>query len=666
MACYLDPTTRTVVGVRVNGGAPLCASSPPSQGLVFNAPVTAVTVGLQPGGAGVASLRFSSAGGDLFCGYAVAPLLAKTVTASLKDRFLAGIDATGCYERANGAGPALATGALSFAFTSSPGAAYPTGAGATVVYNPETGTFNPVQTLQSDGSAGPGGVVAGGDPGASDPPGDPFGNPFGNPDPTLPDPDAIYDPVAPSEAFSWSETVVAGDEALAAAVAATDVAGFASPDNMPPDLGDAYASDNILSDIPPVPIAPATAEGLSLAQIAGAAAMADPAAADGAPTPQQVAGGDAESGSLFDPPAAGAGPASAGDEAGEGATAAATPPVGYANGVAGVPFTDSRVPGYLDGTRKTGQLYVCRALGANGRCSSWSFCTASLIGNSLLLTAAHCLFAYGGGSAGWPKYVGGQLQVYFYPQVNNNVARYGYWLAQDVTVPGPYYGGTDTCLGAARGVVCNNDVALVWLKAGGNTNPPQQAGARLGYNAYGFNNYGIVSPASRGGVTAQTFAQTFGSVPTAMVTQLGYPVAFDSGSSMQIGASETARYYLPAASSTTRQPVLNLMRGSAMGGGSSGGPWIVNYGVNAAGGDYGQNAARDVIIGVTSWGFTDATMKVSAASVFGQNAEFPAAAYGARGAGNIAFLVNWACDRADAPWKLQSKGMCTAGAGVGK
>lgn len=293
---------------------------------MFNAPVTAVTVGLQPGGAGVASLRFSSAGGDLFCGYAVAPLLAKTVTASLKDRFLAGIDATGCYERANGAGPALATGALSFAFTSSPGAAYPTGAGATVVYNPETGTFNPVQTLQSDGSAGPGGVVAGGDPGASDPPGDPFGNPFGNPDPTLPDPDAIYDPVAPSEAFSWSETVVAGDEALAAAVAATDVAGFASPDNMPPDLGDAYASDNILSDIPPVPIAPATAEGLSLAQIAGAAAMADPAAADGAPTPQQVAGGDAESGSLFDPPAAGAGPASAGDEAGEGATAAATPP----------------------------------------------------------------------------------------------------------------------------------------------------------------------------------------------------------------------------------------------------------------------------------------------------------------------------------------------------
>ena len=258
-------------------------------------------------------------------------------------------------------------------------------------------------------------------------------------------------------------------------------------------------------------------------------------------------------------------------------------------------------------------------------------------------------------------------QIYFYPGVQANVAPYGYWLAQDVTVPASYYYGTDTCLKTARGVVCNNDVALIWLKSGGNTNPPQQAGARLGYNAYGFNNYGMVAPSTLGGVTSQTFATTFGSVPTAAVTQLGYPVAFDAGNSMQIGSSATARYYLPGGSSTTGAPVLNVMRGSSMAGGSSGGPWIVNYGPPASGGDYGANAVRDVIVGVTSWGFVDASIKTSAASVFGQNAEYPGT-YGARGAGNIAFLVNWACDRTDAPWKLQSKGMCTAtgAAGVGK
>ena len=250
-------------------------------------------------------------------------------------------------------------------------------------------------------------------------------------------------------------------------------------------------------------------------------------------------------------------------------------------------------------------------------------------------------------------------QVYFYPGVQNNVAPYGYWAAQDVTVPASYYYGSDTCLGAARGIVCNNDLALVWLKPGGNTSPPQQAGARLGYNAYGFNNYGMVAPSGLGGVTGQTFAQTFGGVPTAAVTQLGYPVAFDGGSTMQIGNAATARYYLPGTVSTTQQPVLNIMRGTSMAGGSSGGPWIVNYGPPAAGGDYGANAVRDVIVGVTSWGFADGSIKTSSASVFGQNAEFPGS-YGARGAGNIAFLVNWACDTG--PWALQSKGMCTGAA----
>ena len=91
-------------------------------------------------------------------------------------------------------------------------------------------------------------------------------------------------------------------------------------------------------------------------------------------------------------------------------TSSSSPPIGYANGAGGVAYDDARVAGFLDGTRKTGQLYVCRAV-SNGACASWSFCTASLIGNSLLLTAGHCIFSYGGGAGGWPKTIGGQLQV---------------------------------------------------------------------------------------------------------------------------------------------------------------------------------------------------------------------------------------------------------------
>lgn len=85
-------------------------------------------------------------------------------------------------------------------------------------------------------------------------------------------------------------------------------------------------------------------------------------------------------------------------------------------GTSGVSFTDSRAPSYLDDTKKVGQLYVCKAV-SNGACSSWSFCTASLIGKSLLVTAAHCVFSYGKKTSGWPAYIGGQLQVYYFPQV---------------------------------------------------------------------------------------------------------------------------------------------------------------------------------------------------------------------------------------------------------
>ena len=93
-----------------------------------------------------------------------------------------------------------------------------------------------------------------------------------------------------------------------------------------------------------------------------------------------------------------------------------------------------------------------------------------------------------------------------------------------------------------------------------------------------------------------------------------------------------------------------------MTGGSSGGPWLVNFGDNAVGGTYGSASVRNVVVGVTSYGNSQ---QRQGSSWFGQNVEFPNSAYGTRGAGNIGKLVYDACDNPALPaWMLQSKGRC--------
>lgn len=65
--------------------------------------------------------------------------------------------------------------------------------------------------------------------------------------------------------------------------------------------------------------------------------------------------------------------------------------------------------------------------------------------------------------------------------------------------------GTDTC--ATRGVVCRNDVAVITLNRSGGS----YVGTRTGFFAYGVNCYG------------------YNGSNQALITQLGYPVALDSG-----------------------------------------------------------------------------------------------------------------------------------------
>lgn len=79
---------------------------------------------------------------------------------------------------------------------------------------------------------------------------------------------------------------------------------------------------------------------------------------------------------------------------------------------------------------------------------------------------------------------------------------------------------------------------------------------------------------------------------------------------------------------------------------------MANYGIDAdivsdeSGllGQYGPfNAERNVVLGVTSWGYVDASSpeapQLDFASMFATNKEFPASTYGARGPGNIGALM---------------------------
>jgi hypothetical protein len=62
----------------------------------------------------------------------------------------------------------------------------------------------------------------------------------------------------------------------------------------------------------------------------------------------------------------------------------------------------------------------------------------------------------------------------------------------------------------------------------------------------------------------------------------------------------------------------NTIIGSNMNGGSSGGPWIENFGLPSGltGETNGSFTQQNTVVGVTSWGYTDASVKEQGAAPF--------------------------------------------------
>ena len=258
-------------------------------------------------------------------------------------------------------------------------------------------------------------------------------------------------------------------------------------------------------------------------------------------------------------------------------------------GTSNHPFTTARNP------QTTGYPYSPSGKLFFNIGSSTYVCSASAIQRGVVVTAAHCVANFGAKQfySNWQ----------FIPAYNNGTAPYGVWTVGKAIVPTSYYTGTDRC--STKGVICDNDVAVLVMtpQAGKNV------GDSTGWYGFGYGGFGFTS---------------FLNNTSALMTQIGYPVSLDSGVIQE--RNESLAY-------TNSNGSYQQLIGSLMTGGSSGGPWLVNYGVNpniSAPNTQGQNwTASPVVTGVTSWGYNDSNIKEQGASIFTST--------------NILSLYNMAC-----------------------
>ena len=257
-------------------------------------------------------------------------------------------------------------------------------------------------------------------------------------------------------------------------------------------------------------------------------------------------------------------------------------------GTSNHPFTTKRVDMAGAGTNNTAPngvslRYPYRATGKlyfkDG--TATYVCSASLIKRGVLVTAAHCVAAFGKN-----RYY---TNFQFHPARYDALSPYGVWNGQRAWVLTSYLNGTDPCYSGAPGVVCKNDIAVISIAP--KTTAPTYPGTATGWYGYSYNGYGF-TPAN-----------------LALFNQLGYPVALDGGLKMQRTDSQ-------AFVSTTFAG--NSIWGGLQTGGSSGGPELVNLGMSPvlSGGILHGAEWEQRVVGVTSWGYTNQAVKQQGASPF--------------------------------------------------
>ncbi len=268
------------------------------------------------------------------------------------------------------------------------------------------------------------------------------------------------------------------------------------------------------------------------------------------------------------------------------------------------PFTTKRASSQNGGTpvgefpwRATGKLHM--KFGA-----STFVCTASVIRKGLLVTAAHCVHNFGQEDAGFAD------AVTFEPARHESSRPFGTWTARKWFVPKTYFDGTDVCSATAPGIVCENDVAVVVLEKKNGKSIAEVTGK------YDF-------PRADDDFGYARFLDQ----RAAQITQLGYPSKDFDGDKMI--RTDSLGYW---------DDPHNVIIGSNQTNGSSGGPWLQNFGIDTSfsGATPPFDNASNQVVATTSWGFVLGTAKVQGASRFSKNTAYTDKS-------NIESLVESAC-----------------------
>ncbi len=284
-------------------------------------------------------------------------------------------------------------------------------------------------------------------------------------------------------------------------------------------------------------------------------------------------------------------------------------------GTGGIPFSTKRVA--ASNTQIPTDYFPWRATGKSLMLMSdggVTVCTASVIGPSLVVTAAHCLHDFGQGADGFIR------DYRFAPAFHEGHAPYGTWSAREWYLAKSYFDGSDAC--EVRGVVCENDLAVIVM---------EPLDGQLIGDVVGQYRVLTYSP----GVEDEDFSlATLANQKLAQITQLGYPALFYDGDKM-----------IRTDSLGFRDIPNNVALGSNQTGGSSGGPWLMNFGMETSfsGDAEPDDDLSNVVVATTSWGYRGASAgtKIQGASRFAKNSVFTLKS-------NIATLIDAACT--DYPW----------------
>jgi len=219
-------------------------------------------------------------------------------------------------------------------------------------------------------------------------------------------------------------------------------------------------------------------------------------------------------------------------------------------------------------------------------------CSASVIKSRVIVTAGHCVFD---------------------PVAKNFFTNWVFIPAYDGGLANPAGSETSPQRPFGTWVWQSVSVSATWNNTGGAL-PNNGDFGLLVLQDQSFSGAAPVNVKTKVGAS---FTAVANNLANTHVTMLGYPCNFNSCNIMQRNDSSDHRVGSTAAGNNAFE------YGSDMTGGSSGGPWVQNFGDPASAAPTGsRNLTRNAVVGVTSYGFTDPNVKILGASGF--NAEFTA------------------------------------------